>query len=328
MNMDEIPKNLYSDPNPFASDPTATFTIITAAIVNSITVASSYGSVRDMVPSKTVDESLEIQGKHSEAMVELFKICAIHQIFPPEEFSLSLQPKIEMVARRLEKQLKLDQRKFLMNSFPPVYGDETRRNVAVALGLQRTEDNDRYMKNCRNGRSPKETRWWFHDDKNMSPIKINERRTGNQPAPPPIQDSSSDTPNLQSVLAALNPKYDNSTCLYTLVKMMYAYSSLNKEFQFTQYYESCFMNIETPDSGDAARDLCTHVMLYTHAKIPCSLRPLELYRKGVKERIQLSISFQHELVRKSQQSSLAVRRISSYGLVFPSFHLIALFEVS
>ncbi|KAI3978873.1 hypothetical protein MKX01_016048 [Papaver californicum] len=26
-------------------------------------------------------------------------------------------------------------------------------------------DNDRYVKNCKNGRSPKETRWWFHDDK-------------------------------------------------------------------------------------------------------------------------------------------------------------------
>ncbi|KAH9618101.1 hypothetical protein KSS87_010115 [Heliosperma pusillum] len=30
---------------------------------------------------------------------------------------------------------------------------------------ERPEDNDRYVKNCRNGRSPKETRWWFHDDK-------------------------------------------------------------------------------------------------------------------------------------------------------------------
>ncbi|XP_074575316.1 putative ubiquitin-conjugating enzyme E2 16 [Curcuma longa] len=30
---------------------------------------------------------------------------------------------------------------------------------------QRPPDNDRYVKNCRNGRSPKETRWWFHDDK-------------------------------------------------------------------------------------------------------------------------------------------------------------------
>ncbi|KAL5988569.1 putative ubiquitin-conjugating enzyme E2 16 [Asimina triloba] len=30
---------------------------------------------------------------------------------------------------------------------------------------QRPADNDRYVKNCRNGRSPKETRWWFHDAK-------------------------------------------------------------------------------------------------------------------------------------------------------------------
>ncbi|CAN6893957.1 unnamed protein product, partial [Brassica oleracea] len=30
---------------------------------------------------------------------------------------------------------------------------------------QRPADNDRYVKNCKNGRSPKETRWWFHDDK-------------------------------------------------------------------------------------------------------------------------------------------------------------------
>ncbi|KAL9263668.1 Ubiquitin-conjugating enzyme 15-like protein [Drosera capensis] len=30
---------------------------------------------------------------------------------------------------------------------------------------QRPADNDRYVRNCKNGRSPKETRWWFHDDK-------------------------------------------------------------------------------------------------------------------------------------------------------------------
>ncbi|KAH7440289.1 hypothetical protein KP509_04G100000 [Ceratopteris richardii] len=29
----------------------------------------------------------------------------------------------------------------------------------------RPVDNDRYVRNCRNGKSPKETRWWFHDDK-------------------------------------------------------------------------------------------------------------------------------------------------------------------
>ncbi|XP_057529582.1 probable ubiquitin-conjugating enzyme E2 16 [Amaranthus tricolor] len=30
---------------------------------------------------------------------------------------------------------------------------------------ERPKDNDHYVMNCRNGRSPKETRWWFHDDK-------------------------------------------------------------------------------------------------------------------------------------------------------------------
>ncbi|MCD9643708.1 hypothetical protein HAX54_031365 [Datura stramonium] len=75
--------------------------------------------------------ALEIQGKHSEAMVELFKICAIHKIFPPEEFS----PEMEMVARGLEKHLKVDQREFLMNSLLRVCGDGTRRSVAEALGL-------------------------------------------------------------------------------------------------------------------------------------------------------------------------------------------------
>ncbi|XP_013749414.1 probable ubiquitin-conjugating enzyme E2 17 isoform X1 [Brassica napus] len=30
---------------------------------------------------------------------------------------------------------------------------------------QKPKDNDHYLKNCKNGRSPKETRWRFHDDK-------------------------------------------------------------------------------------------------------------------------------------------------------------------
>ncbi|PHT52675.1 putative beta-1,3-galactosyltransferase 6 [Capsicum baccatum] len=83
MNMDEIPKNIYSDSNPFASDPTATFTFTTAAVVNFVMVASGGGGVKDVVSSKTVDE-------------------------------------------------------------------------------QCPEDNDRYVKNCRNGRSPKETRHILH----------------------------------------------------------------------------------------------------------------------------------------------------------------------
>ncbi|KVH92347.1 Ubiquitin-conjugating enzyme, active site-containing protein, partial [Cynara cardunculus var. scolymus] len=37
--------------------------------------------------------------------------------------------------------------------------------LSSSTAKERPEDNDRYVKNCRNGRSPKETRWWFHDDK-------------------------------------------------------------------------------------------------------------------------------------------------------------------
>ncbi|OIT38809.1 hypothetical protein A4A49_32076 [Nicotiana attenuata] len=81
--------------------------------------------------------ALEMQGNHSEAAVELFKICVIHQIFPPEEFS----PEMEMVARGLEKHLKVDQREFLMNTLLRVCGDQSRRSVAEALGLMYSKDN-------------------------------------------------------------------------------------------------------------------------------------------------------------------------------------------
>ncbi|XP_021907887.1 probable ubiquitin-conjugating enzyme E2 16 [Carica papaya] len=37
--------------------------------------------------------------------------------------------------------------------------------LSSSSAKKRPEDNDRYVRNCRNGRSPKETRWWFHDDK-------------------------------------------------------------------------------------------------------------------------------------------------------------------
>ncbi|PHT74624.1 hypothetical protein T459_21901 [Capsicum annuum] len=71
--MDEILRNIYSDSNPFASDPTVTFTIATVVTVNSIAMATGDGG-GDVVLSKTMDEALEIQGKHSEAVVKLFKV--------------------------------------------------------------------------------------------------------------------------------------------------------------------------------------------------------------------------------------------------------------
>lgn len=33
-------------------------------------------------------QALEVQNKHSEGLVELFKVCLIHRIFPPEENSV------------------------------------------------------------------------------------------------------------------------------------------------------------------------------------------------------------------------------------------------
>ncbi|XP_038712147.1 uncharacterized protein LOC120006252 isoform X1 [Tripterygium wilfordii] len=75
--------------------------------------------------------ALELQGRHSEAMAEVSKICIILRTFPPEESS----PEMELVARGLEKQLKVEQREFLMNMIVGVCGEESHRSAAEALGL-------------------------------------------------------------------------------------------------------------------------------------------------------------------------------------------------
>ncbi|KAM7253304.1 hypothetical protein ACFE04_008745 [Oxalis oulophora] len=54
--------------------------------------------------------ALELQGKHSEAIWELSRICLVLRIFPPEESSAEM----EMVARGLSNHLKLEQRELLM----------------------------------------------------------------------------------------------------------------------------------------------------------------------------------------------------------------------
>ncbi|GKV22098.1 hypothetical protein SLEP1_g31994 [Rubroshorea leprosula] len=72
-----------------------------------------------------------MQGKHSEAVSELSKICVIHRIFPPEESS----PEMEMVARGLEKVLKVEQRELLMGMLVGACGEENRKSAAEALGL-------------------------------------------------------------------------------------------------------------------------------------------------------------------------------------------------
>ncbi|KAF7837141.1 PTI1-like tyrosine-protein kinase 3 [Senna tora] len=77
--------------------------------------------------------ALEVQGKHVEAKLELSKICLLLRIFPPEESS----PEMEMVARGLEKHLKLEQRKHLMDVFAQVCGEDSHKIAREALGLVR-----------------------------------------------------------------------------------------------------------------------------------------------------------------------------------------------
>lgn len=51
--------------------------------------------------------------------------------------NLFLQPEMEMVARGLEKHLKVEQREYLMKMYVEMCGEETRRSVGEALGLVR-----------------------------------------------------------------------------------------------------------------------------------------------------------------------------------------------
>ncbi|KAI7729899.1 hypothetical protein M8C21_012932, partial [Ambrosia artemisiifolia] len=76
--------------------------------------------------------ALEMQGKHIEAVDELSKLCLIHRIFPPDEGS----PEMEMVARGLEKHLKLEQRVYLLKMLIGVSTEENRRSLVEALGLE------------------------------------------------------------------------------------------------------------------------------------------------------------------------------------------------
>ncbi|KAL4348494.1 hypothetical protein GQ457_17G006110 [Hibiscus cannabinus] len=77
--------------------------------------------------------AFEMQGKRTEAESELSKICLIHSIFPPGESS----PEMEMVARGLEKLLKVEQRELLMTMVVANCNcsEEIRRSTAEALGL-------------------------------------------------------------------------------------------------------------------------------------------------------------------------------------------------
>ncbi|KAG9145251.1 hypothetical protein Leryth_008209 [Lithospermum erythrorhizon] len=66
----------------------------------------------------------------------------------------------------LRKQLETDYK--MLVDFPEHYSMEApqaKQEQETQIIKQCPEDNDPYVKNCKNGRSPKETRWWFHDDK-------------------------------------------------------------------------------------------------------------------------------------------------------------------
>ena len=51
-----------------------------------------------------------------------------------------MQPEMEMVARGLEKHLKVEQREFLMDMLLAICGDGNCRSIAEALGLVRPTD--------------------------------------------------------------------------------------------------------------------------------------------------------------------------------------------
>ncbi|CAN8284605.1 unnamed protein product [Cochlearia groenlandica] len=76
--------------------------------------------------------ALEIQDKHSESVAELSKVCLIHRIFPPQKYSAEM----EMVARGLEKLMKLEERQSLLKSFVGMCcSEDSQRSAAEALGL-------------------------------------------------------------------------------------------------------------------------------------------------------------------------------------------------
>ncbi|KAL5991010.1 hypothetical protein ACLOJK_011916 [Asimina triloba] len=83
------------------------------------------------------EDAWEIQGKRAEALNEIKKICAMHQIFPPEENSAEM----EMVARGLGRHLKLEHREHLLKLLEGVCGSENQRVAAEALGLYDAPDN-------------------------------------------------------------------------------------------------------------------------------------------------------------------------------------------
>lgn len=65
----------------------------------------------------------------------LFQFCFCLSLLFSILMDVISQPEIEMVARSLEKHLKVEQREFLLDMLNGVCGEESQRSVAEALGL-------------------------------------------------------------------------------------------------------------------------------------------------------------------------------------------------
>uniref|UniRef100_A0A0E0L0Q7 Uncharacterized protein n=1 Tax=Oryza punctata TaxID=4537 RepID=A0A0E0L0Q7_ORYPU len=82
--------------------------------------------------------ALEMQGKRSEALDELSKICRIHNMFPPEENSAEM----EMVAGGLKKNLQVAERVHLLSLYRSICAAGNIRTAAEALGLGKLKLHD------------------------------------------------------------------------------------------------------------------------------------------------------------------------------------------
>ncbi|KAL6624761.1 hypothetical protein ACP70R_032082 [Stipagrostis hirtigluma subsp. patula] len=82
--------------------------------------------------------ALEIQGKRTEALDELLKICRMHYIFPPEDNSAEM----EMVAAGLKRNLQVAERVHLLSLYRSVCTGGNFRTAAEALGLEVCQINE------------------------------------------------------------------------------------------------------------------------------------------------------------------------------------------
>ncbi|THU46174.1 hypothetical protein C4D60_Mb09t02170 [Musa balbisiana] len=77
--------------------------------------------------------AFEVQGKRTEALEELLKICLIHRTFPPEEHSAEM----EMVGSGLKRHLTIEQRKHLLSLYKETCAADDHKSIEEALGLRR-----------------------------------------------------------------------------------------------------------------------------------------------------------------------------------------------